>query len=110
MAGVRGAGTIGAERTRVAMAGRSTERHTGPWDSWTRNPVLVAMAAVLEGRTVVAIAHRLSTIRRADQILVLEHGRVVEQGTHAQLLAAGGLYARLAAMQFELEPAQALRA
>ena len=55
----------------------------------------------MEGRTTIAIAHRLSTILRADRILVYERGRIVEQGTHAELLAAGGLYATLYREQFE---------
>ena len=49
----------------------------------------------MRGRTVIAIAHRLSTIARMDRLLVMEHGRIVEQGSHAALLAAGGAYARL---------------
>jgi ATP-binding cassette, subfamily B, bacterial len=56
------------------------------------------------GRTSIVIAHRLSTIREADQILVIEAGRVVERGTHADLLAAGGRYAELYQTQFEDSP------
>jgi ATP-binding cassette subfamily B protein len=52
------------------------------------------------GRTTLVIAHRLATVQRANRIIVMEHGRVVETGTHASLVAAGGLYASLAALQF----------
>ena len=54
----------------------------------------------MRGRTTLIIAHRLSTVEHADRIVVMDAGRVVEQGTHATLLEAGGLYARLHAMQF----------
>jgi ABC-type multidrug transport system fused ATPase/permease subunit len=57
----------------------------------------------MEGRTMAVIAHRLSTIRRADQILVVENGRIVERGNHEQLLAAGGRYADLYQRQYDLE-------
>jgi ABC-type multidrug transport system fused ATPase/permease subunit len=59
------------------------------------------MNALRHERTSFVIAHRLSTIRGADIILVMENGRIVEQGTHASLVAANGLYARLARLQFE---------
>ena len=59
-----------------------------------------ALGAALAGRTALVIAHRLSTIRAADRIVVLEGGRVVEQGTHPELLAAGGRYAELYRTQF----------
>jgi len=59
------------------------------------------------GRTTLVIAHRLATVQRADRIIVLEHGSIVETGTHASLIAANGLYASLAALQFNTiaEPA-----
>ena len=60
-----------------------------------------ALERAMQGRTTLVIAHRLATVVDADRILVLDRGRVVETGTHASLAAAGGLYGRLAAMQFD---------
>ena len=60
-----------------------------------------AIAKVMEGRTTLAIAHRLSTVRDADLILVIDHGRIVESGTHDQLYAAGGRYRRLCDIQMK---------
>ena len=67
---------------------------TSSVDSVTEARVQAALLRLLEGRTSFVVAHRLSTILRADQILVLDHGRVVERGSHAELLQLQGLYAR----------------
>jgi ATP-binding cassette subfamily B protein len=76
----------------------------------TRTEVLIqrAMNRLMEGRTTFVIAHRLSTIRDADMILVMDHGRIVEQGTHDDLLARGGFYAELYNSQFAEPLAEAV--
>jgi ATP-binding cassette subfamily B protein len=73
---------------------------TAHLDSESESAVQQALGAALAGRTSLVIAHRLSTVVRADQILVLESGHIVQRGTHAQLIAAGGLYAKLCRTQF----------
>jgi ATP-binding cassette subfamily B protein len=73
---------------------------TAALDSTNEAAVQAALTEALEGRTAVVIAHRLSTVRSADRILVVEGGRIVEQGTHAQLLALEGRYAELYRTQF----------
>jgi ABC-type multidrug transport system fused ATPase/permease subunit len=73
---------------------------TAHLDSQSEVAVQEALVAALEGRTALVIAHRLSTIRAADAILVIDDGRVVERGTHAELLAAGGRYSELYQTQF----------
>jgi ATP-binding cassette, subfamily B, bacterial len=74
---------------------------TAHLDSESEAAVQQALATALRGRTSLVIAHRLSTVREADAILVLDHGRIVEQGHHDELLAQGGLYAELYRIQFE---------
>lgn len=59
-----------------------------------------ALEVAMAGRTTLVIAHRLSTVKKADRIIVMEHGRIIETGNHVDLLAQGGLYAQLAKLQF----------
>ncbi|KAF5039882.1 putative multidrug resistance ABC transporter ATP-binding/permease protein YheH [anaerobic digester metagenome] len=76
---------------------------TSSIDTHTETVVQRGMDALMQGRTVFVIAHRLSTIRNADMILVLQNGRIIEQGTHAELLKLKGQYYRLYTGAFELE-------
>ena len=83
---------------------------TAHLDSDSEAAVQRALARALQGRTSLVIAHRLSTIREADQILVVDSGRIVERGSHEQLLAAGGLYAELYRTQFAVDAQSAATA
>ncbi len=73
---------------------------TSALDAEAEGRVIKALERLMAGRTTIVIAHRLATVRRAHRICVIEDGRVVEAGTHDILVAKGGLYARLAALQF----------
>jgi ATP-binding cassette subfamily B protein len=75
---------------------------TSALDAESERMVQAALEAAMKDRTTLVIAHRLATVQRADRIVVLDQGRIIDTGTHAELVARGGLYARLAAMQFDL--------
>ena len=107
--GEGGARLSGGQRQRLAIA-RALLRDaplllldeaTSALDAESERLVQDALEKLMVGRTTIVIAHRLATVRAADRIIVMDHGRIVEQGTHESLYAAGGLYARLARLQFD---------
>ena len=108
MVGEKGVTLSGGQRQRIAIA-RAIIRNspilildepTSGLDAASEELVFEALGRLMEGRTTIVIAHRLATIRRADVIFVIDHGTVVERGTYEQLIAAGGLFAKLHEIQF----------
>jgi ATP-binding cassette subfamily B protein len=107
--GERGLKLSGGEKQRVAIARALLknppilifDEATSALDSKTEQAIQEQLDLAAQGRTSLIIAHRLSTVMKADQILVLDQGRVVEQGSHQELLAAGGAYAQMWALQME---------
>jgi subfamily B ATP-binding cassette protein MsbA len=111
--GERGVTLSGGQRQRVAIA-RAIVRDprilimdeaTSSLDAAVEQEIQEAMRKAMRGRTSIVIAHRLATVREADRILVIDSGRVVEEGTHDILKDAGGLYSRLCSLQFGEENA-----
>ena len=106
--GERGVRLSGGQRQRIAIARALLknpplmllDEATSALDAQSERMVQAALESAMKGRTTLVIAHRLATVQRANRIIVLDHGKLIEQGSHTDLVAQGGMYARLAALQF----------
>jgi subfamily B ATP-binding cassette protein MsbA len=110
LVGANGVKLSGGQRQRIAIARALLknapililDEATSALDSESERHIQAALETLIQGRTTIVIAHRLSTVERADRIVVLDQGRILETGSHRELVAAGGLYARLYRTQFQI--------
>jgi ATP-binding cassette, subfamily B, bacterial MsbA len=109
LVGENGLKLSGGQRQRIAIARAllknapvlALDEATSALDTESERHVQAALETLMRGRTTIVIAHRLSTVEKADRIVALDRGRIVETGTHRELLARGGIYAKLYSIQFE---------
>ena len=110
--GERGVRLSGGQRQRIAIARAMLknppllllDEATSALDAESERMVQAALEAAMADRTTLVIAHRLATVQKADRIIVMEQGRIIEEGNHQELMQRDGLYAKLARMQFHVDP------